>query len=414
MIELFRERVVRARSHAGLFPRPYWVLLSGEAVQSVGHGMIVPFLSIYLTETIEASATEAGALLAIWAVVGLVGQPLGGLLADRIGRRPVIIGGLAVSAIASLAFAFASSIWAVAVLVLVWGAGFAVFEPAAGALVADVSRPDLRTEAYGIWRVVNNAGFTLGPPVAALVIWLSSLRGTFVVAGATVLGFLLIAWRALPETRPVRRHDERPARFGEALRDRLLVVLILGSAMAALVYGIFESALPVFLHDDRGISIATWGLVFGINPLLVTVFQYPISRWAARQSSRFVLALGAALLGASLAFIWPFASMPALVVGIILVTIGEMLVFPVATAVAAELAPERLRGSYQGALNLAFEGAWGPAALGGLWLVGSGHGELLLALSLPLGALGAALFLALPAGRVRREPALAAADAIVP
>ena len=403
-----------ARSRARLFPRPYWVLLSGEAVQSVGHGMVVPFLALYLTETIGASATEAGFVLALWAVIGLFGQPVGGVLADRLGRRPVILGGLAISAAATIAFGLASSVWAVAFLVVAWGAGFAVFEPAAGALVADVAKPELRTEAYGVWRVANNAGFTLGPPVAALVIWLSSLRVTFFVAGVTVLAYLLIAWRALPEPRPEQGEGESPARFHEALRDRLLVVLILGSAMAALVYGIFESALPVFLNDDRSVSMATWGLIFGINPLLVAIFQYPISRWAATRSSRSVLAAGALILGASLAFLWPFASIPALVLGVVLFTVGEMLEFPVATAVAADLAPERLRGSYQGALNLAFEGAWGPAALGGLWLVGSGHGELMLALALPLGAAAAVLFLALPAGQVRREPPVVGVDAVVP
>ena len=120
-----------ARSRARLFPRPYWVLLSGEAVQSVGHGMVVPFLALYLTETIGASATEAGFVLALWAVIGLFGQPVGGVLADRLGRRPVILGGLAISAAATIAFGLASSVWAVAFLVVAWGAGFAVFEPAA-------------------------------------------------------------------------------------------------------------------------------------------------------------------------------------------------------------------------------------------------------------------------------------------
>lgn len=70
-----------------------------------------------------------------------------------------------------------------------------------------------------------------------------------------------------------------------------------------------------------------------------------------------------------------------------------------ASALAAELAPEHLRGSYQGVLNLGWNAASGPALLVGLWLVGRGQGELMLALALPLGALGAVAFLALPARR---------------
>jgi predicted MFS family arabinose efflux permease len=77
---------MRARTYAERFPRPYWILLTGEAIQSIGYGMIVPFISIYLTDTIGVSATGAGAILAALGVVGVVSQPLGGILADRIGR----------------------------------------------------------------------------------------------------------------------------------------------------------------------------------------------------------------------------------------------------------------------------------------------------------------------------------------
>ena len=402
MFRLVSERVAHARSYAGCYPRAYWVLVSGEVVQSVGFGMAVPFIAIYLTETIGASATGAGAVLALWAVVGLFGQPIGGMLSDRIGRRPVILGGLAAAGIAAIAWSAAGNIWTVAALTLLWGIGNAIFEPAAGAVVADVAPRGLRTEAYGLLHVVNNAGFAVGPPLTALVVWAWSLRGAFLVAGLTVLAYLLIAWRSLPETRPETAEGEPPARFREALRDRLLVYVMIGSGLAAFVYALFETAVPVFVHDDRGVAIATWGVVFAINPLMVAVFQYPISRWAGRRSSRAVLAAGAIILGISLALLWPFSSVGALALAIVVFTVGEMLAFPVATAVAAELAPERLRGSYQGALNLAFEGAWGPAALGGLWLIGLGYGELLVALALPVGVVAALVFFLLPAGTLRR------------
>ena len=396
------EPFARARSYSGRYPRAYWTLLSGEVVQSVGFGMAVPFIALYLTETIGASATGAGAILALWAIVGLFGQPIGGTLADRFGRRPVILVGLATAAVAAIAWAIAGDVWTVAVFTVLWGVGNAVFEPAAGAVVADVAPRELRTEAYGLLHVVNNAGFTVGPPLTALLVWAWSLRAAFLVAGLTVLTYLVIAWRALPETRPEAAIDAPPARFREALRNRLLVLVMIGSGLAAFVYALFETAVPVFVHDDRGIAVATWGLVFAINPLMVAICQYPISRWAGKRSSRAILAAGSVVLGISLAILWPFESLAALVVAVVVFTIGEMLAFPVATAVAADIAPERLRGSYQGALNLAFEGSWGPAALGGLWLISLGHGELLVALALPVGVVAAMVFFALPRGTLRR------------
>jgi hypothetical protein len=91
-----------------------------------------------------------------------------------------------------------------------------------------------------------------------------------------------------------------------------------------------------------------------------------------------------------------------------------MLIAPVSSAVAAELAPERLRGSYQGVINLAWEGAWGPTALIGLWLVGRGQGEVILALALPIGILAALVYLALPGGRLQREPEFVSVEPVRP
>ena len=384
--------------------------MAGESIQALGFGLIVPYLSLYLTDTVGTSPARAGLVLAVWSAFALVGQPLGGVLADRIGRRPVIIAGLAVSAVSTLAFATASSVWAAAAITIPWALGNSLFEPAAAALVGDVVADDLRTEAFGVWRVVNNALFALGPPVGALVIWLASLRVIFVIAGVGIAAYVLLAWRAIPETRPTPGEHEPPARFREALHDRSLVILALGTAVVASLFALYESVLPVFLHEHRGIAIATWGVIFGINPVLVTLLQFPIARWAGRRSSRVVLAAGALLSGAGLALLAPLAGLGALVVGVVVLTLGEMLHAPVSNAAAIELAPARLRGSYQGALRLGWEFPFGPMTAIGLWIVGLGHGQALLAAALPIALFGAVLFFALPGGSLRREPPIIRAD----
>ena len=412
MIRLFPESVARARSHAARFPRAYWFLLAGEAVQSVGFGIAVPYMTLYLTGPVGITATQTGVMMLVWTAVSLAGQPIGGVLADRIGRRPVMIGGLAGAGVSAAGLALVSNFWQVIVVTVAWGTFNSIFEPAAGAYVADVTEPGLRTEAFGLWHVMANAGFAIGPPIGALVIWLSSMRTTYLLAGLAILGYLAIAFRALPESRAAPGEGEPPARFREALRDRLLLLLALGTATATFAFAFFEEALPVFLHEERGLAVVTWGLVLGINPILVTVFQYPIARWASRRSSRSVLGAGAVLQGAALML--PFESLAALVVAVFVLTAGEMLIAPVSSAVAAELAPERLRGSYQGVINLAWEGAWGPTALVGLWLVGRGQGEVFLALALPIGILAALVYLTLPGGRLQREPELVSVEPVRP
>jgi MFS family permease len=411
MPALVPRTVARARAHAALFPRGFWILLSGDVFQSLGFGLIMPYLTLYLTSTIGASPAQAGVLLALFTLGAFAGTPLGGVLSDRAGRRPVMLVGLAGSGAAALAFGLAGDLWAVAALIVVWAVFSSLFDPAASGYVADVAPPDLRTEAFALKRLVNNAAFAVGVPLGALLVYLSSLRAPFVGAGVAILVYLAILWRTLPESRPAGADaDEPPARFREALRNRQLVVLALGSILAASLYSYYEAGLPVFLHDERGLAIATWGAVFGVNPILVTFFQYPIARWAARRSSRSMLALGALLYGVALAILLPGSPVGVLLVAIVVLSVGEMLVEPVSAALAADLAPSHLRGTYQSVLNLAWEIAWGPASIVGLWLVGRGQGELALALALPVAAASALLFLVLPGGRLQREPALVTVD----
>jgi MFS family permease len=414
MRRLVTERAARVRSHAKRFPRSFWILLVGDALESFSFGVVLPYFALYLTETIGASPAEAGVVLALWSFVALGATPLGGLLADRLGRRPVMLVSVAGAAVAAILFAVVSGLWAVAVLVVVWGLFSSLFDPAAAAYVADVVEDDLRTEAYGVQRIVANASFAVGPLVGSLLIWSASLRATFLCAGAALLAYLVFAWFRLPETRPVAGDDAPVARFRDALRDRLLVVLALGVGVSATGFAAYEGVLPVFLHEERALAIATWGLLFGINPLLIVLLQYPVARAVGRRSSRLMLALGAALIGISLAILVPSSNIAVLVAAIVLLTLGEMILVPVAMALAADLAPAHLRGSYQGALNLAWEVAWGPTTIVGLWLVGRGIGEVVLAAAIPLGALAAGLFLVLPGGRLGREPAVVSADPIRP
>jgi predicted MFS family arabinose efflux permease len=94
-----------------------------------------------------------------------------------------------------------------------------------------------------------------------------------------------------------------------------------------------------------------------------------------------------------------------------------MLLSPVASALAAALAPPRLRGSYEGVVDTAFAVSWAPGVLVGLWLVGEGRGEVMLIAALPLAALAALAFLPLPRRPVPVEdvlPVPAEAAAAVP
>ena len=378
------------------FPRPFWALVGGNALTSLGGGVLVPYWGLYLTDRLHASGAQAGALLAFAGGMGLVGAPLGGFLVDRIGRRRSLVLGLAGSAAWFVAYGSITSIpWLFALTCL--GLSGDIWPAAVNAAVADLLDPELRAEGYGLQRQVQMAAFAVGPPAGAALVWLFSLRAIFFAIALAMALSLLVVVLFVPETKPMLAEGEQPPRTRDALRDSRLLLLTLGTGLGVMVYVQFDSVLGVFLHRERGYALATWGLVFGLSPILVATTQYFVARWAGRRSHRAMLALGAALEGVALFILWPTSVLPVLVLAVVIVTLGEMILQPIASTVAAELAPPTLRGAYEALVGVAFAVSWAPAVFSGLWLVGSGHGEVMLILALPTSLLAALCFRRLPA-----------------
>lgn len=386
----------RGLSHARRFPRPFWAVVAGSAFNSLGGGVLVPYWGLYLTGTLHLSGARAGLLLALAGGMGLLGAPLGGALTDRVGRRRTLLTGLALSVGWFTAYGFVSSAGALLVVTLL-GVGGDVWSAAANTIVVDTVEPGLRAEAFGLQRQASMIAFALGPPIGAVLTLVASLRWIFWINAVAALAYFVFAWLAIPETRPALGDGDEPPRLRHALRDRRLLLLTLGTGIGVMVYVQFDSVLGVFLHRDRGYALATWGAVFAISPVLVALLQFPVSRWAGRRSPRAMLASAALLEGLALFVLWPSSVLPVLVIAVIGVTLGEMVLNPIASTVAAGLAPPHLRGSYEAFVGVAFAVSWAPAVLSGLWLVGSGHGNVMLVLALPLSALAALAFSRLPA-----------------
>ncbi len=398
----------------GRFPRVFWILVGADAARALGSGLWVPFWALYLTQELGASAAQAGALIAVAGGMGLVGAPLGGYLADRVGRRPTILLGLAIGSAGMLAYGTVSSLLLLAVITPLWAVSSDIESPATSAAIADLVEPRLRTEAFGLKRQAQNVFFALGPPLGAAITVALSMRWLFIFAGLATAIFLVIVLVAVPETRVMAEDEDERAHFGAALRDRALLLLAVGTGLGTIVYVQFDSVLGVFLHEERGYAIATWGFLFGINPILVGLLQYPIARWAGRRSARAVLTAGVLLEGIALFALWLGNPVPLLVGAIVVLAFGEMLVAPVAAAVAALLAPIALRRSYQGILDVGFAVSFAPGTFVGLWLVGAGHAEVMLALALPLAAVGALCFLRLPSRPVGSTEPMRIPEAALP
>ena len=382
------------------FDRAVLVLAIGDLVASFGFSLVFPFLTIYLTTVLGASATESGLVLGLYAVASIASNAAGGWLADRFGRRAVMIASITLTSVTVIAMGQVHDLAGIALLTLMLGIVDPAFVPAARAAVADVVPESRRPRAYGLLGVAAAVGWIAGPSIGA---GLSTLGYPvlFTVAGAVLLGYTAILLVGLPETRPMAAPAGSPGMTvrdvgtvpdrrlgGRAARALFLPFL----AIAVLIHGVsfqWVVTLPIHASRDLGVSTATWGLLFAFNGLLIVLFQLRVSTLTEGRAKPATMALGMAAY--ALAYLVVVgAAMPGfttvtLAGVVILATIGEMLVFPVEPAFVSDLSPFGSRGRYQGALGAAagIGSGIGPP-LGGLaldnlegpvpWLIVAGCG----------------------------------------
>ena len=138
-------------------------------IDKIGATIMFPFFALYITRKFNVGMTEAGILLGLLSLAGMVGSVIGGALTDRLGRRKLILFGLVASALSALTLGSVNRFaWLFPVATLV-GLFSEVGGPAHAAMIADILSKDQRQEGFGILRVVGNMAWLVGPTVGGFV-----------------------------------------------------------------------------------------------------------------------------------------------------------------------------------------------------------------------------------------------------
>lgn len=357
-------------------PRPVWILCAGTFVNRFG-SFVAVFLVLYLRDR-GYSIAESGLVVSFYGIGNVVAAGAGGWVADRFGRRNALALSMFSSAATLLLLSQAGSLPLIIVLTTLAGLTGEMYRPAAAALLTDLTPAGERLPAFALNRLAINAGFAAGPAVAGLLAEHSFFL-LFLGDALTSAAFGVISLAALPEGVRVPRGEERR---GEAIRtmfhDRVFLFFLVSSVLGAFVY--FQSQTTFPLHvQASGLSDADYGLLISLNGLAIVLFELPLVSITQRFPYRPVLSLGSILVGLGFALNAVANDLPELALTVLIWTLGEIIYAPVASAYVADLAPERLRGRYQGAWGLMWGLAFvlapglGAAILAwssdGLWLV---------------------------------------------
>ncbi|MBF5043051.1 MFS transporter [Aggregicoccus sp. 17bor-14] len=389
------------RGAAGGLPPVYWYLWVGTFVNRLG-GFVVPFLAFYLTRERGFSVAQAGLMASLHGAGAVLAAPLGGQLADRVGRRFTLVGGLWLGSLAMALLGFARSHVEIAVATFTLGLLGEMYRPAVLAAISDVVAPPERPRAFGLLYWVINLGFAVAPPLAGWMAQRSYLLLFLADAATTFLYGLLVLLR-VPETRPARGSEGTHAQGGllTPLADPVFVAFGLPVLAVAFVFFQSHSALPLDL-SARGASPQTFGSVLAVNGLLIVLVQPFANRLVGRMRRSSALALSAALTGLGFGMHALNDSVVGARFAVAVWTLGEIAQAPVAPAVVSDLAPVHLRGSYQGAYHMLWGLAACAAPAAGGWALGHLGALPLWGACLGIGVLSALVHLGIGPSRRRR------------
>jgi MFS family permease len=368
-------------------------LYAAGFVTAFGAHSIAASLGGY-TQSEHASLLTLGILLALYDGAEVLLKPVFGSLADRIGPRPVLLGGLVAFALASATFVLAGNPGALGLARFGQGAAAAAFSPAAGAMVARLAPSARHGRAFGRYGAWKGLGYTLGPLLGGALITFGGFSLLFTTLA--ILALMVAAWATamVPSVPPLPRTRQTVLDLVRRLTHPgfLRPTVTLAASTAAIAVGV--GFLPV-----RGASASLGPLATSAAVSLLAASAALIQPWAgrARDAGRLRerpgMAAGLLLAAAGLAVaaVWP--GMPGLLAAALAIGVGTGLVTPLAfAALAASTPPERL-GQTMGSAEVGRElgDAGGPLLVGGIATAASASGGLLALTALLAASAGVAL-----------------------
>ena len=354
------------------FPRKFWSVVGVSFIDRVGGTMLFPFFALYITQKFHVGMTQAGVVLGLFSVFGLVGQMIGGALTDKFGRRKLIIFGLVFSAISTLTFGFINTFSALIPLAIGVGLLSDIAGPAHAAMIADILPENQRQEGFGILRVVGNLAWIFGPTIGGFVAGKSFLA-LFIIDAVISSLVALLFYLLIPETKPQNQPGEKPESllvtfkgYFQVLRHGAFIAFMAAGMLMGLVYQQMYNSLSVYLRDNHGIDPKGYGFLLTASAIVVILFQFSMTRWIKKKPAFKMMALGTLfyMLGFSMfGFVgqyWLF------VLAIMIITTGEMIVVPTSQALAVNFATEDMRGRYMGVFGITWmlPATIGPGAAG--------------------------------------------------
>jgi DHA1 family multidrug resistance protein-like MFS transporter len=332
----------------------YLELCFAVLVSMIGFGLIIPLLPIYGRE-MGASGFYLGLLTSLFAITRAMTSFPGGLLADRMGRKKLIAGGLFIYTVVMFLFGVSTNLYHLLILRACQGAASGIVWPVAATMVADIVGPQDRGKAMGFFTMMWDAGIAIGPVLGGfLTIFFSIAVPFFACSLFALLSALLIVWR-VEETYSRSEHKGGTSLMLSVDRFSLMGVSITGFVIA-FAMGLVHPLIPLFGDEVLGLNEAAIGLIFGVMGVTRFIVKAP-SGILSDRIGRKIIVLGGLLLNGIFTVAISFSrSLMDMVVYTMIRAAGLGMTMPSMNALVTSLTTKENRGKVMGIYSTARNG----------------------------------------------------------
>ena len=337
--------------------REIWLLSLVTFINRAGT-MVVLFLSIYLEDEKGFTLPEVGWIMTSFGVGSLAGTWVGGKLTDRIGFYQVITISLFLAGLGFVGLQYLDTFYGLClgVFTLIFVAD--AYRPAIFVACDTYSKPANVTRSIALVRLAINLGFIIGPVAGGIIIARINYTALFWIDGITcILAAILIFILLKPKKVREKVVEEVVVKEGVSpYRNKTYMLFFLIMVLNSMTFVLYFSLLPLYYKNAYFLSEDLIGLLLVINAVIIVAAEMPLVGWLERIQMSKVMATFWGIIFLALSFlVLNFSSwVGILVIGMVLMTIGEMIGSPFANALALEMSPKGRKGSYMGLYSMSF------------------------------------------------------------
>ncbi|NEW78640.1 MAG: MFS transporter [Gelidibacter sp.] len=345
-------------SFSGLAKEVWWLALI-TFINRAGT-MVIPFLSLYLTEDMNLTLSEVGWIMTCFGLGSLLGSYLGGKLSDKIGFYRVMFFSLLITGFSFIALQFVHTFLGFAICIFITMVFADAFRPAMFVSLKAYSKPENQTRSLTLIRLAINLGFSFGPFFGGLIIAVISYSGLFWVDGITCIAAIVVMKVVLKEKKiRVDKSNfviEKENKIASVYKDRpywlfLLIIFLMGFVFLQLF-----TTMPLFYKEVHRMTEVQIGLLMSVNGFLIFLFEMPLIHYIEKKllDRMKIITWSLGLLAMSYVILNTTSWGGILIVGMLLITLGEMLAFPFTNNFAMNRAPSGNEGRYLALYSMAF------------------------------------------------------------